>query len=250
MLWINGQPSDGSNLMLDDGFLYGRGVFETIRIHERPVFWDEHLARLNDGLSKLKIRPPIDPDAWLDQVMSLPIRHCVLKIAVSPANILLQTRELPKSLPDSYRLTFSNNPLPADPLLSSCKSLNYLAYLLAYENAAQNGFDDAILTNAAGQITETSRANLFFIKNNRLYTPDLSCGLLNGIIRQWLMQNYPVQTGQFNLEEIIAADAGFVTNSIIGIMPIKSIGEKQLALSSMVSQISQSYCQFLTFPVK
>jgi branched-subunit amino acid aminotransferase/4-amino-4-deoxychorismate lyase len=244
MLWINGQPSQGQDLILDDGLLFGRGVFETIRVGDQPIFWAEHLLRLNQGLSDLGIRPPVDPDVLLRQVQSLPIRHCVLKIVATAANLILQTRPLPAADHRAWHLAVASGTRTSNPLLLSSKNLNYLDNLLAWENARQAGFDDVIWLNSAGQVAETSRANLFWLRDGQILTPDLACGLLNGVVRQWVIANYPVQAGFFSLDDLLSANAVFITNSLIGIQPISRIQAHRFADVPLIDQIRQHYQDF------
>jgi 4-amino-4-deoxychorismate lyase len=238
-----GKPINGEDNGLDDGFWFGRGVFETIRVHEKPLFWPEHILRLNDGLAKLQIRPAIDQHEMLAQISRLAIRQCVLKIAVTAVNIVLQTRPLPDHTTGPFRLLPVANQRTTNPLLLSCKSINYLENLLAREQAAREGFDDALFIGAAGRLSETSRANLFLLRNGRILTPDLGCGLLDGVIRQWVLANFTVETGCFDLAELLAADAVFVTNSVIGIQPVAAIGNQSYSDSSVVQAIRRRYLE-------
>jgi 4-amino-4-deoxychorismate lyase len=247
VLWINGKPINGKDNILDDGFWFGRGVFETIRVHETPLFWEEHIARLNNGLAALQIRPAIDQREMLVQVTDLAIRQCVLKIAVTPDNSFLQTRPLPSHTIGPFRLLPVENQRTTNPLLLSCKSINYLENLLAHEQAAREGFDDALFIGAAGSLSETSRANLFFLSNGRILTPDLDCGLLDGVIRRWVLANFAVETGCFDLAELLAADAVFVTNSVIGIQPVAAIGDQSYGDSSVVREIRRDYLEQVGF---
>ncbi|HBP37395.1 MAG TPA: hypothetical protein DD640_01380 [Clostridiales bacterium] len=245
MLWINGRTGSEASLVIDDGFFYGRGVFETLRVGTQPCFWQEHLVRLNQSLVALKIRPPLDEQELLALVKSLPIRDCVLKIAVSSENLVLQTRPLPAETLPAWKLTLAAGHRTASRLLLSSKNLNYLDDLLAWENARTAGYDDAIWLDAAGRIAETSRANLFFLRGGCLMTPDQECGLLPGIARQWVMDHYPVQAGFYTLNDLLAAEAVFVTNSVIGIQPVAVVCEYAFADSLAVRRIRQEYQECL-----
>jgi 4-amino-4-deoxychorismate lyase len=245
MLWMNGRQDSETSLVLDEGLLFGRGVFETLRVGRQPFFWYEHLARLNEGLAALKIRPALDPDDLLGEVQSLQIRDCVLKIVATPANLILQTRPLPAEPAAPWRLTAAAGYRTASRRLLGSKNLNYLDNLLAWENARQEGYDDALWLNAAGQVAETSRANLFFFRGSQLLTPDPACGLLDGIVRQWVIRRFPVQTGYYRLSDLLAADAVFVTNSVAGIQPVGAIEEHGFADSPLTGRIRKEYREFL-----
>jgi 4-amino-4-deoxychorismate lyase len=241
MILINGLPSDETGLQADEGFMFGRGVFETIRVGEYPYFWQEHIERLNAGLLALNIGPAVDPAALLEEILKHQIRHCVLKIVVTPANRVLQTRPLPEPASHAWRLCTASSGQPANRSLLTTKNLNYLDHLLTWEQARQAGFDDALLVGPTGLVLETTRANLFIIKAGRLLTPDLSGGLLNGIIRQWIVNNEPVEICELTVPEVLTADAAFVTNSVIGIQAVGLLDGMTLADSPLSSEIARAY---------
>ena len=162
MLWINSQPDKNDAFSVDDGLWFGHGVFETIRVHERPLFWSQHMQRLNDGLMALQIRDSLAADEVLASIQALGIKNCVLKIAVTPDNILFSTRPLPADNSTEYKLLPVDNLRSRNPLLLSTKNLNYLENLLARNQAAANGYDDALYVEKDGTLSETSRANIFF----------------------------------------------------------------------------------------
>lgn len=240
MQWVNGQVN-GDKVVLDDGFWFGRGVFETIRVHEQPLFWTEHINRLNDGLKKLQVRAAVDADQLMTQIQSLGISQCVVKIAVSADNIVFQTRPLPEPVTKPFRLLPIENQRTTNKILLECKSLNYLENLLARDQAVAAGYDDVLFMKPGGELSETSRANIFFIRDGKIYTPDPRCGLLNGVIRQWVMANFTVETGEYLLDELLSADAVFVTNSVIGIQKVAVIGDRAMGESRLVDEIDGKY---------
>ncbi len=240
MLWINGQQ-DSNNFVLDDGFWFGRGVFETIRVHDRPLFWTEHINRLNDGLQALKIRPPIRSEELLAQLEAMNAYQCVLKIGVTPENIVFQTRPLPDAPSPNFGILPIQELRSHNPLLHSYKLLNYLDNLLARERATDHGYEDALYIDAGGGLSETARANLFFVRDGQIHTPALACGLLSGVIRQWVIDNFRVETGFYTMDELLKADAVFETNSVIGIQPVSHIEELACGTSPVVEDVRQRY---------
>lgn len=241
MLWVNNNPIKNDQLILDDGFWFGRGVFETIRVHEAPLFWEQHIHRLNAGLNALQIRPPVDSAALLEQLNACGIRQCVLKLAVTPENIVFQTRPIPTDDTPGYSLMPVDNLRSRNPLITGNKCLNYLDNHLARTQAAEQGYDDALFVDQDGTVSETCRANIFFYKDGILQTPDLSCGLLNGIIRQWVMERYPARTGVYTYDDLLAADSVFVTNSVIGVRPVTRIGGRECQVSSLTLEVHNKY---------
>lgn len=241
MLWVNNAPDLNDSFVLDEGFWFGKGVFETIRVHELPLFWDRHICRLNAGLSALQIREPIDDAELYSQVQDFGIRFCVLKIAVTAENVIFQTRPLPADSSQAFTLMPVDNLRSRNPLLLSNKSLNYMDNLLAREQAAAKGFDDALFVEKNGAISETSRANIFFLKDGKIKTPDLACGILNGIVRQWVLDEFPVEAGEFSVDDLLTADAVLATNSVIGVRPVSQIGGQAIPIDSLALEICRRY---------
>jgi branched-subunit amino acid aminotransferase/4-amino-4-deoxychorismate lyase len=122
-----------------------------------------------------------------------------------------------------------------DSFLAQLKTTNYLLYRLAYTKAREKGFDEAIILNHKGYIAETSRSNLFFIKDKELFTPSLECSCLNGITRRVVFDlakkyNIKAYEGNFSMPDLYASDEAFLTNSLVGIMPLVSVEERRIGL--------------------
>jgi branched-subunit amino acid aminotransferase/4-amino-4-deoxychorismate lyase len=129
--------------------------------------------------------------------------------------------------------------------LVNIKSVNYLDNILAKQAAKEAGFDEAVMLNHEGYICEGSMSNLFFIKKNVLYTPSVNCGLIPGIVRGAIVdlfsehtenntgnniENYNengmlklIEQGKYTLDQLLEADEAFLTNSVMGIMPLVAI---------------------------
>ncbi len=226
MILRNGLPSNGDDIALDDGLQFGRGAFETLRVTGRPLFLGRHCERLNQAMEKLGLPRQADPDGIAALVERYRIRDCVLKILLTRKNELLITRPFPYR-PEEYargfRLTLAASRRATFNPYAGYKTLNYLESLLAREKAVASGFDDALFLNERGELAETASANLFFVKDGAIHTPEPGCGLLEGILRQWVMENVPVLAGRYSLDELRSADEVFITNSVVGIMPISEI---------------------------
>jgi branched-subunit amino acid aminotransferase/4-amino-4-deoxychorismate lyase len=108
------------------------------------------------------------------------------------------------------------------------KSLNYSENWLEKQKAVENGYQEVLFLNEDGFVTECSASNVFFVKDGVWYTPQLSVGLLNGIMRQRLIcaikqEKWIVKEGNYTLEELFLADQVYLTNSLMGIMPVKRL---------------------------
>jgi len=117
---------------------------------------------------------------------------------------------------------------------SNIKSNNYLLYALAAQYAKSNHWNEAIVLNQHNRICDTTIANIFFIKNNSFYTPSLSEGCINGVMRTYLIdqlrkQNREITEGAFSISDLSEAEEVFLTNAVQGIRWVKSFGMKTYA---------------------
>ncbi|MCM8710923.1 aminotransferase class IV [Clostridium sp. SYSU_GA19001] len=244
MMILNGNIIEDNKVILDTGFFFGRGLFETILVKDKPIFLDEHIDRINEGLKKLNINKIITKDYFMDNFYKLKQKNCALKLVVTEANTLFSTREIPYT-ENHYEKGFSlklslikRNPESHGVYL---KTLNYLDNIIEKETASKEGFDEVIFENTYGYIAEGSTSNIFFIKDNILYTPSIKCGLLNGIIRKWVISNFNVIEGNFTLKDILNSEGAFITNSLLGIMKVSSINNNNIETSSLIKEIKTKY---------
>ena len=87
---------------------------------------------------------------------------------------------------------------------------------------------------------------MFFIKDKKIYTPFINCGLLNGTVRKFIMNNYNVIEGEFNKEDLINSDEIFLTNSIMGVMKVSRICEKSIIGSAITEDIRKNYEEYIS----
>jgi branched-chain amino acid aminotransferase len=104
---------------------------------------------------------------------------------------------------------------------------------LAKQEATHIGADDALMLNMDGYLSECTTSNIFFVKNQQLYTPAVDCGILKGITREVIMElanerGVSVEEGQYTMEKLLQADECFMTNTGIEIMPVSRIGDSQI----------------------
>ena len=151
----------------------------------------------------------------------------VLKILASDKNINFTSRaNLYASMADrpGYVIALSSIRRNETSPLVRHKTFNYGDSILAKRQARAEGIDEPIFCNMQGQLTEGAVSNLFFIKNGRLYTPPVEAGLLPGIIRSYLCQCYDVIEKPLYPEDIRTFDECFLTNSLMGLMPVRRFG--------------------------
>ncbi len=225
-----------------DGALYGWGLFETMRSrNNKIVYLNEHLARIKKSCRLLRIKFNYPPDKLkkaiketvkINGLKDAKVRLGVWKVSLDKADVCIIAKEY-KPFPEAkYKQGFSCLVTDSKQNENSClaqhKTANYLAFQLAYEEARTRGFDEAIIINNGGYAAEASRANLFMAKNNVLFTPALECGCLNGITRKVIFNfarkgKITLEEGKFSLQDIYGSDEVFLTNSLMGIMPVRSI---------------------------
>lgn len=221
-------------ILLDAGYSFGMGVFETIAVEKgSPLFLPWHLERLRKGLDVLGIvREDVEQDMISRQITEYLshhfMEHGVLKIMVSESNLLFQTRENSYKAEDykrGFRLDISRVIRNETSPFTYIKSLQYGDNLLEKRRAKQEQYDETLFLNSRGQIAETSASNIFFVKDGKLYTPSVDCGILPGIVRRYVLEHYRVEERRMMPEELGEFQEAFLTNSLMGIMPIESIGD-------------------------
>jgi branched-chain amino acid aminotransferase len=251
--WIeNNQP-----LLLPDSraFRYGEGLFETMRMqHGKTPLLQYHWQRVTQDLPKLYFELPVHFTLeYLSEQMerlcrknklteAARIRLTIYKgeggIWEEPSasfNWLLQCWTLPKVKPELNINgldvgVFEAGRKVCDPF-SNIKSNNYLLYALAAQYAKVQHWNEAIVLNQHGRICDTTIANIFFIKSNQIYTPALSEGCVNGVMRTYLIEqlrkdNKNIIEGAFSVTDLSDADEIFLTNAVQGIRWVKSLGDR------------------------
>lgn len=245
---LNGRllPADAAHVSpLSDGFMFGCGVFETIRVAGgRPLFFAEHCARLAHGTRELGLATnAVAPSALRARCLELlsaeRFTEGVLKIVVfadvaGPAE-LITLRELPYTAAH-YARGFRLQTVRTDTRahgLGGLKTLNYLANLHARRSAIAAGFDDALFVDPSGQVLETSAANIFAVRGGRIFTPPLASGILPGIVRALLLRAATApqpEEADITAKFLHEADEVFVTNSLLGVMPASRIDSREYEL--------------------
>ena len=214
-------------IFIDEGVFFGRGVFETILWKDRPIFLNEHLERLKGAIEKIGMLP-LEEKKLREYLNKLSIKNKTVKITVTPLNIIITQREIPYKEEDYNRgmtLTISKVRRNSTSLLSYIKSTCYIENIIEKENAKKMGYDDVIFLNENGYVTETSCANIFIVKNKEIFTPKVEDGLLDGIIRGKIIEEFQLQEKSITLEELKKSDEVIITNSLMGAMSIKKIDD-------------------------
>jgi branched-subunit amino acid aminotransferase/4-amino-4-deoxychorismate lyase len=133
------------------------------------------------------------------------------------------------------------------------KSGNYLDNVLARMEAQREGADDAVLLNTAGHLACATAANLFWVKDGMLCTPAVTCGILAGITRELaletaLNEDMTAQAVAAPPEALLGADEAFLTNVVVGVLPLTFVGEQPIGggrPGPVTARMMQAYRQAL-----
>lgn len=256
-VWLNGtvlELQDATIGILDRGFLYGDGVFESMRSYRGYIFkLREHLERLYFGLKVLKISVPYEMKVFEEAIYTLlkinRLSNAYIRVTVTrgvgkrrflphrdlkPNTVIITERF--KTYPskiynDGVRLKISGIRQNESSPITRIKSINYLNNILAKVEARQAGFDDALMLNLKGCVAEASASNIFLVKDNRLITPSVDSGILPGITRAVILdiaKKLGLETIQqkIYLSEVYTADEVFLTNSLIEVVPVIEVDQK------------------------
>lgn len=234
-------------MILDNGYLYGLGAFETIAIKSgTPIFLTEHLTRLHKALRFLQIGRTVTAEAVGAAIQAEGVSHGALRLTMSEHNTLFTFRENPYTediYQRGFRLHFCDALRNDASPLTYHKTLNYGDCILEKRKCADMGYDEGIFQNHRGEICEGTTSNIFFVKGNTILTPALTCGLLPGILRAYLQGRYDITEAVIKTEEIADFDECFVTNSLLGIMPVTSLGDVQFAAQEAAMRLQREYVE-------
>jgi branched-chain amino acid aminotransferase len=234
--------------VFDHGFLYGDGIYETLRAYGGRIFMlQQHLARLQRSGHLIGLDLPIPEKDWpalLNEAISRNgLTDAYIRITVSRGEggigldpglckrptVVIMALPLQSYPPHLFRegvkliISRIRRNLTAA-LPPRIKSLNFLNNILAKQEALQSGAFDALMLNVEGHVTECTTSNLFFVRTGRLCTPSTACGILDGITREVVLllaqeQGIPVEEGAYTVEALRQAEECFLTNTSMEIMP-------------------------------
>lgn len=237
------------NIIVEDHkaiYEYGLGIFETVLVEGGiPLFFDYHYQRFINGLKYyLQLNLDDDKKALLKEELRSRIipGTYAWRYIYSEGNIYVSTRGLSEYPGD--KLEISAKIRKSKEIKYQFKTTDYQERLDDLQRVRAAGFLDNIYFNDQGIVTSTAIANIFFIKDDKLYTPKLSSGVLNGTIRNVIKEGFDVSEVDYKLSDIIKLDSIFITNSLMGIMRICRVGEyKYETESSYLDAIEKYYLE-------
>ena len=260
-VYINGIITEGDQAVVsvfDHGFLYGDGVYETVRTYNRqPFLLDRHLTRLRASADRLALdisTSDEDLKASIEKTMDgvntsgevslrVLVTRGIGKLSYDPAACPIPTIviiahphfDTPSAVQrDGINVIVAsvlrNHPRSVDP---GIKSNNLLNNVLAMQEAIRQGAHEAILLNHRGELTECAQSNLFAVLNGDVLTPPLNAGLLEGVTRNFLFEvgadiGIPVCEAVLYEADFKKFDELFITSTTREVIPVVRVGEQSI----------------------
>jgi len=259
-IYLNGQFVDEKHAtvsVFDRGFLYGDGVFETMRAYQGRIAWlEQHLDRLFQSAEMIYLHIRHSKQDFTAVLQELIDRNTLDNALIRITLTRGITSPGLDPEPDSHHTTVITTrpylPYPAihyadgvsvvivtvrrnliDAVSPRIKSLNFLNSILAKAEATQKGAVDGIMLNQDNYLTEATTSNLFLVRHGELFTPAVTCGILAGITR-----NVVVELAEANgtschqqpltVEELYSAEECFLTNTSMELMPVTQVDDRMI----------------------
>lgn len=232
----------------NEAFLYGYGIFETIKfVDDKLFFFEEHMERLYNScqLIDLKIntqllalhsvRATCQELIELNQIQAGAVRISYVKNHHDCLLLIVIKDQIysPSRYEKGFHLAYAKIKRNPYSPLTKVKSNNYLENILARRRVLEQGYDEALFLNVYDEICEGSISNIFFVKDEIIFTPAIECGVLPGIIRKQVLElirdlGLRVQVGRYEREFAVTVDEIFITNSLMDIMPVTRLEDRSL----------------------
>lgn len=246
MLFINGQETN--NLEVDSTLFFGRGLFETIHVKEKPILLHEHVNRINEASKVLNINRTVDENEVEEFIKRNNIKDRAFKITLTEKSTIYSIREITytdEHYKKGFNVGVSKVLRNSTSKLTYIKSTCYIENLIEKQQCEALGYNEMIFLNERGYITEGCTSNIFFLKNGEIHTPKVQCGLLDGILRQWVVENFTVNQGEYTLEDLEQSEGIFLTNSLMGIMKVSKFRGIEFCDNRNIDNISELYKEFI-----
>lgn len=262
-IWVNGVKGDTVSV-LDRGFSYGDGVFTTLKVSGGQCqLLTQHLVRLQQGITALAIAQ-IDFKLLLDDLTqkAKALDHGVLKVIITRGQgqrgyssigcdsptIVISSGALPAIYQQwqthGIALGVSTVALGLNPLTAGIKHLNRLEQVLVKQQIDAHKWTDAVVLDCQAFIVETSMANIFWRCGDKVCTPSLHFSGVKGLMRQQVIEqlngsHLTVIEERFKLSAVMDADEVFMTNCLMGIVPINAIESTHFSVGETTTMLAK-----------
>ena len=233
------------------GLLAGWGVFSTLRVTDGvPFAWERHWERMKRDAAHIRVPFPADADGLAGRLQQLieanHAYNAALRVYVVRNRGGLyegpgQTRDFdiiaftvdPAAWPETVKLAVAHNARHAASEFAGTKCISWAENLTRHERAREQGFDEVILMNERGEVSECTSANVFAVNGSRVWTPPLSAGCLPGVTRAVLLAEVDIPGLEIAertlmLHDLEIADEVCITSSTRGLLPVSRIEGLQI----------------------
>ncbi len=252
-VWFNGRivpESEARIPVFDSAYLYGLGVFETMKAERgRILFFPDHFSRMAGNARRIGLKLPLSA-LWTKREILRTLSKNRLKEAYvrmilsrnqfgSPHFVVIARPFVPypkRCYRQGARLVIAKTVQADTKTMASIKTTSYLTKMLAREEAEKRGADEGVLLNDRGHVTEGASSNIFLVKNGRILTPPLPEGLLPGTRRKLILRlakklKIPLREKPLFPKDLRVANEAFITSAVKDVMPVgyfegKKIGKK------------------------
>jgi branched-chain amino acid aminotransferase len=262
---VNGRVSDQEHAVIsifDHGFLYGEGVYETLRTYNgQPFLFERHMRRLRKSAGMLALSVPLtdteidarfretmraaglgdapDREAYIRILLTRGIGELTYDPAATPTpsvvvivkpNVHPPREVFERGVKVSLVGVIRNHPGTVNPLIKSNSLLNNA---LAMQEALRTGAFEGVMRNYKGELAECTQSNLFIVKDGAALTPPLDAGLLPGITREFLFEigataGIPVREAVLKDADLLGADEAFLTSTTREVVPIVRVDDRTI----------------------
>jgi branched-chain amino acid aminotransferase len=263
---VNGRITSDRDAVIsvfDHGFLYGEGIYETLRTyHGRPFLYDRHVRRLRNSARMIALDIPFSDadlasqirdtmaaadlngsEAYIRVLVTRGIGELTYDPQATPTpSVVIIVKPQVDPPPDTYQRgvrvviveVVRNHPETVNPMI---KSNNLLNCALAAQEAIHKGGFEGIMRNYRGELTECTTSNLFIVKDGTALTPPLESGLLPGITREFLFEigkdvGVDVRERVLRDGDLFAADEAFLTSTTREAVPIVRVDDRTIGSGS------------------
>lgn len=270
-VYLNGDivsQADAKISPFDHGYMYGIGLFETMRVYDgHPFLFDDHLVRLQQGLKTLNIQLSMTKEDLLDALYRLleanNVRDAYVRLNVSAGEGPIGLQVAPYEKPT---VMMYMKPLPKTTVFSSkegtilstrrntpegerrLKSHHYLNNVFGKREIGASKEQEGIFLTEQGYVAEGVVSNLFWYKDGTIYTPSLKTGILDGVTRRFVITlldylDVPYETGLFSVHHLLSADEVMLTNAVQEVVPFTAIGDHRFVgtSGSLTKRLNECY---------
>ncbi len=261
------------------GLMYGDGVFDTLRAYRgNTLLLGQHITRLHSGMEMLgmEVQNDLEIDTLQKKLWELlekqQLLHtdAIVRLQVwrdgsrgyhpqddSSIHYSITASDCPEFFSHPILATVDKRRIPSQSMPSTAKFTNGINYILAAQSATDKGGDDALMQTVNGFVSETTIANVFWVKGGTIYTPDEECDIIPGITRKIILDileennRWKFEQGKYSLDHLYDADAVWLCNSVREVLAVKQIDDQDFEVDHpAIEQLQNRYTVFRRDNVK